>query len=248
MAETHPATRSDYAGPGITIVAAGAATNYVAPLVRERLHAWHRRLFPGAQRIAVGRWRDDRHGPMRVVSGGPVGRNQVVHFEVPPADRLEHEMQRFLDLLKQPEPEPDFLKAAVAHLRFVTIHPYDDGNGRIGRAITDLVLARCDGTPLRFYSMSGEIMRRRAEYYSALQVTQSGSMDVAPWTVWFLECLTSAMSDAEKTAAAALSYTKLRPCAQDNGLNDREVKFVSRLIDGWMGNVTPWNPSLPHNP
>ena len=226
--------------PGIAVVTADTATNHGEPLTAERLHRWHRQLFPGPNPVsfAAGQWRDDRLGPMRVVSGGPIGRTPVVHFEAPVADRVDDEMERFLEWFNRPEPEPDLRKPAIAHLWFVTIHPYDDGNGRIARAITDLALARCDGTEDRLYSMSGEILRQRQRYYRALQVTQSGSMDITSWMIWFLDCLTSAMNQGQRAAGAARSRVKLHAFAKDNDLNQRQVKFLSRLIDGWQGNVT----------
>ena len=240
VAESQQANRRDYDEPGIAAVTTDAATNYTASLTDERLHGWHRQLFstPGPGRISIGRWRDDQMGPMQVVSGGPMQRNPTVHFQAPPAHRLDEEVTQFLNWFNQPEAEPDLRKAAVAHLWFVTIHPYDDGNGRIARAITDLALARCDRTPVRFYSMSAEIMRQRSQYYRALQTTQSGSMDITAWMIWFLDCLTSAMNNSARTADAALSRAKLQPFAQANGLNERQVKVVGRLIEGWEGNIT----------
>ena len=240
VAESQRANRKDYDEPGIAAVTTDAATNYTAPLTEERLHGWHRQLFstPGPRRISIGRWRDDQLGPMQVVSGGPMRRKPTVHFQAPPAHRLDEEMTQFLNWFNQPEAEPDLRKAAVAHLWFVTIHPYDDGNGRIARAVTDLALARCDRTPVRFYSMSAEIMRQRSQYYRALQTTQSGSIDITAWMIWFLDCLTSAMNNSARTADAALSRAKLQPFAQANSLNERQVKVVGRLIEGWEGNIT----------
>ena len=129
---------------------------------------------------------------MRVISANTAGRT-IVHFVAPAAHRLEDEMTAFLEWFNQPEPESDIKKAAIAHLWFVSIHPYDDGNGRIARAITDLVLSRCDGMDTRLYSMSAEILRQRSRYYRALQVTQSGSMNITAWMLWFFDCLTEAM-------------------------------------------------------
>ena len=160
--------------PGIAVVTADTATNRSAPLTADRLHHWHRLLFPGPNRanFTVGRWRDDQLGRMHVVSATSAGRT-IVHFEAPPAERLEAEMTAFLDWFNQPETEPNLHKAAIAHLWFVTVHPYDDGNGRIARAIADLALSCCDSTDTRLYSMSAEILRQRRRYYRALQVTQS---------------------------------------------------------------------------
>ena len=225
--------------PGIAAVTADSAINCAAPLTEERLNRWHRWLFSvPAPGVSVGRFRDDRFGPMRVVSAGRIGGNPAVHFEAPAADRLQQEMERFLDWFNGPEPEPDLRKPALAHLWFVTIYPYDDGNGRIARAITDLALARCDGTRDRHYGMSSEILRQRARYYDALMVTQSGSMDVTGWVTWFLDCLTATVDQAEQTVAAMQSRGRLQGFADTHGLNRRQVKFIDRLIDGWTGNIT----------
>ena len=147
-------------------------------------------------------------------------------------------MGRFLHRFNGPEPEPDLRKPAIAHLWFVTIHPYDDGNGRIARGITDLALARCDGARERRYSMSSEILRQRAQYYNALMVTQSGSMDVTGWVMWFLDCLTATVDQAEQAVAAMQSRGRLQGFADTHGLNHRQVKFIDKLIDGWTGNIT----------
>ena len=214
--------------PGIAVVTVDTTINHPEPLTVERLHRWHRRLFPGSNPtdFSVGRWRDDRLGPMRVVSGGPIGRLPVIHFEAPAAERLDGEMNVFLDWFNRPAPAPDLLRAAIAHLWFVTIHPYDDCNGRIARATTDLALARCDGTDRRSYSMSVEIMRQRDRYYRALEDTQSGSMDITGWLFWFLDCLTVAMNDGKRTALAVQNRAKMRVFAEANGLNNRQVKFI----------------------
>lgn len=222
--------------PGIAAVAHDAAERWQQCLTVEILHEWHRTLFPNpAPEVAAGQFRD---GPIRVVSGGRMQRNPTVHFVAPAADRLEHEVGQFLDWFNSPSTPADLRKPARAHLWFVTIHPYDDGNGRITRAITDMALAQCDGTPRRFYSMSSEIVRRRNEYYKALETTQSGSMDITAWMMWFLDCLSVAIGRGEQTADAAISRSRLRAFANANGLNERQVKFIDRLIDGWTGNVT----------
>ena len=197
--------------PGIAAVTADAAQNCGEPLTADRLHLWHSLLFPGPNRanFTVGRWRDDRLGRMRVVSANSAGQT-VVHFVAPAAERLEPEMGRFLDWFNRPESEPDLRKPAIAHLWFVSIHPYDDGNGRIARAITDLALSRCDGTDTRLYSMSGEILRQRSRYYRALQVTQSGSMNITAWMLWFFDCLAEAMIKAEIRTAAGQQSVEQR--------------------------------------
>ena len=225
--------------PGIAAITADSAINHTVPLTEERLHQWHRWLFPIPTRgVSVGRFRDDQFGPMQVVSTSFIERTPIVHFEAPAAHRLEDEMNQFLEWFNQPEPEPDLRMAAIAHLWFVTIHPYDDGNGRIARAITDLALARCDGTEDRLYSMSSVIMRQRERYYDALMVTQSGSMDVTSWMLWFFDCLTATTDQAEQTAEAMQRYARLQYFAETHSLNQRQVKFINRLIDGWTGNIT----------
>ena len=238
--ESRGAIEGEHDEPGIAVITADAARNYSDPLTAERLHEWHRTLFPtpGPNNITVGQWRCDQLGPMQVVSAGPMGRAPVVHFEAPAAHRLEGEMAWFIDWFNQPEPEPDLRKPALAHLWFVTIHPYDDGNGRIARAVTDLALARYDDTPMRFYSMSAEIMRQRTEYYQVLEETQSGLLEITGWMVWFLDCLTNAMGQGETIATAAASRHRLQALVETHGLNHRQVKFAERLINGWTGNIT----------
>ena len=178
-----------------------------APVSRERLFGWHASLFPtgysGLSKIKVGGWRDDTGGPMQVVSG-PIG-CQRVHFEAPPADRLDIETNRFLDWLNSASNEPPLLKAGLGHLWFVTLHPFDDGNGRIARAIGDLLLARADGSPQRFYSLSAQIQRERKAYYDTLERTQKRSMDVTEWLAWFLATLHRAVDQAQHTLDAVLA-------------------------------------------
>ena len=188
---------------GVVEMMLDATQHYDQPLTAERLFGWHASLFPtgrsGMHRITVGAWRDDRTAPMQVVSG-PVGRERV-HFEAPAAERLEEEMRRFLEWFNSDATTEPVLKAALAHLWFVTIHPFDDGNGRIARAIADMALARSEGSSQRFYSMSAQIREERGEYYRILEQTQRGTMDVTAWMEWFLGCLTRAIEGAQ----AALS-------------------------------------------
>jgi Fic family protein len=180
--------RADRYVDGIVEMMLDATQQHDKPLTEERLFGWHAALFPtgrsGMQRVKTGGWRDDRSGPMEVVSG-PVGRERV-HFVAPPAKRLKSEMRRFLDWFNADEETEPVLKAAQAHLWFVTVHPFDDGNGRIARAITELALARSERSPQRFYSLSAQIREERADYYRVLEQTQRGSLDVTPWVVWFL--------------------------------------------------------------
>src|SRR5471032_3143804 len=181
-----------------------------APLTRERLFAWHAALFPtgfsGMSRIQIGAWRNDENGAMQAVSG-PIGR-QRVHFEAPPADRLNTETTRFLDWLNRDSAVAPVIKSGLAHLWFVTLHPLDDGNGRIARAIGDLLLARADGSPQRFYSLSAQIQSERSAYYDILEQTQHGSLDVTAWLTWFLDALHRAVDNAQHTVDSVLVKTR----------------------------------------
>jgi fido (protein-threonine AMPylation protein) len=183
-----------------------ATQNYAQPLTTARLFAWHAALFPtgysGMTRIQVGTWRDDRTGPMQVVSG-PIGK-QRVHYQAPAAARLDQEMHAFLHGFNAPGTADPVIKAGLAHLWFVIIHPFDDGNGRIARAIADMALARSEQSPQRFYSMSSQIRRERNAYYDMLETAQQGDLDVTPWLRWFLACLDRAFDDARTILSAVL--------------------------------------------
>src|SRR5882672_4136500 len=191
---------------GVVEMILDATANHEKPLTTERLFAWHASVFPtggGIRKLRVGTWRDDSTGAMQVVSG-PVGRERV-HFEGPAANRLDRETRLFLRWFNEgtgPVVGDDVLKAGLAHLWFVTIHPFDDGNGRIARAIADLALARSEHTVQRFYSMSAQIRRERNDYYEILERTQKGTMDVTLWIDWFLGCLGRAIDGAQTTLAA----------------------------------------------
>ena len=210
------------------------------PLTRDRLFGWHASLFPagrsGMRRIAAGQWRDDSLGPMQVVSG-PIGRERV-HFEAPEAARLEREMQAFLEWFDSPADTDEVLKAGLAHLWFVTIHPFDDGNGRIARAIADMALARAEGGSRRFYSMSSQILRDRASYYEILERAQKGTMDVSDWMCWFVDCLGRAVANAETTLGAVLDEARLRQRISGVTLNPRQRLVVGRLLSGFQGKLT----------
>lgn len=225
---------------GVVDMVLDATANCREPMSRERLFGWHAALFPtgysGLAKIKVGGWRDDAGGPMQVVSGA-VGR-QRVHFEAPPADRLEAETSRFLDWMNGPPNEPLLLKAGLAHLWFVTLHPFDDGNGRIARAIGDLLLARADGSPQRFYSLSAQIQRERAAYYDILERTQKRSMDVTEWLAWFLDVLHRAVNQAQATLDAVLTKARFWQRWASSPLNERQVKLLNRLLDGFEGKLT----------
>ncbi len=225
---------------GVVEMVLDATANCQAPVTRERLFGWHAALFPtgysGLSKIKVGAWRDDANGPMQVVSG-PIGR-QRVHFEAPPADHLEAETSRFLDWVNGASNESPLLKAGLGHLWFVTLHSFDDGNGRIARAIGDLLLARADGSPQRFYSLSAQIQRERNAYYDILERTQKRSMDVTEWLVWFLDTLHRAVNQAQHTLDAVLTKTRFWQRWATMPLNERQAKLINKLLDGFEGKLT----------
>ena len=228
---------------GVVEMVLDATANCNAGVTRDRLFGWHAALFPtgysGLVRINVGGWRDDSTGPMQVVSG-PLGR-QRMHFEAPPADRLQSETDRFINWANSASNEPPLIKAGLAHLWFVTLHPFDDGNGRIARALGDLFLARADGSPQRFYSLSAQIQRERKAYYDILERAQKQSLDVTEWLAWFLETLHRAVDQAQHTLDAVLAKTRFwqRWAAPGSApLNERQVKLVNRLLDGFEGKLT----------
>lgn len=225
---------------GVVEMLLDATGNYQKPLTADRLFAWHSSLFPtgrsGMRRVSVGKLRDDKTGPMQVVSG-PVGRENV-HFQAPPAKDLSKEIRAFLKWFESDKDIDPVLAAGIAHLWFVTIHPFDDGNGRIARAITDLALARSEGTSQRFYSMSSQIRADRDSYYTILETTQKGDMDITPWLQWFIACLSGALSRSEKTLAAVLAKAKFWERLKDISLNERQQIMLNKLVDGFEGNLT----------
>lgn len=225
---------------GVVEMTLDATRNYQDSLTEERLFGWHGALFPagrsGLRKIRVGAWRDDRSGPMQVVSG-PVGK-QRVHFEAPAADRVPAEMARFLDWFNATDNADLVLRAALAHLWFVTIHPFDDGNGRIARAVADLALARSEQSPSRFYSMSAQIRLERDDYYKILEKTQKGTLDVTRWMRWFLGCLDRAFHGAEATLAGVLRKARFWEAHAGASFNNRQRKILNRLLDGFEGKLT----------
>ena len=224
---------------GVVEMMLDATQNYARPLTAERLFGWHAALFPtgrsGMSRITVGAWRTGSAGPMQVVSG-PIGREKV-HFVAPATNLLDTEMRGFLDWFETAQPDP-VIKAGVAHLWFVTIHPFDDGNGRIARAIADLALARAEGTAQRFYSMSAQIRAERRAYYDMLETTQRGALDITPWLLWFIGCLDRAFEGAERTLANVMGKARFWERLSGQQLNDRQHKVVSRLLEGFEGKLT----------
>ncbi len=225
---------------GVVEMMLDATQRYDQPLTNDRLFGWHAALFPtarsGMHPITVGAWRDDRTAPMQVVSG-PVGRERV-HFEAPAAARLEEEMRRFLEWFNSDATTEPVLRAAQAHLWFVTIHPFDDGNGRIARAIADMTLARSEESTQRFYSMSAQIRQQRNDYYRILEQTQQGSMDITPWMEWFLAYLTKAIEGAHGALSGVTARAHYWEKLRDPPLNDRQRLVINRLLDGVEGKLT----------
>ncbi|MBS0346651.1 MAG: Fic family protein [Proteobacteria bacterium] len=225
---------------GVVEMVLDATAKCMQPMTGERLFGWHAALFPtgysGMARIKVASWRDDANGPMQVVSG-LMGR-QKVHFEAPSAELLPSETARFLDWLNADSGEPPLIKAGLGHLWFVTLHPFDDGNGQIARAVGDLLLARADGSPQRFYSLSTQIQRDRKAYYEILERTQKGTLDVTPWLIWFLESLYRALDQAQHTLDAVLIKARFWQRWAATPLNERQVKVLNRLLDGFEGKLT----------
>lgn len=225
---------------GVVEMMLDATQHFTDPLTEDRLFAWHAALFPtgrsGMRRIIAGAWRDDATGPMQVVSG-PVGKEKV-HFEAPSASLIPGEIARFLEWANAATSTDTVLKAALAHLWFLTIHPFDDGNGRITRAIADWQLARSENTSRRFYSMSSQIRLERNAYYEILEQTQKSTLDVMPWLLWFLECLGRALDNTEATLSAVLRKARFWDRAARIPLNDRQRLVLNRLLDGFTGKLT----------
>jgi len=225
---------------GVVEMTLDATQNFEAPLTDDRLFGWHASLFPtgrsGRRRITVGAWRPKEAGPMQVVSG-PIGREKV-HFEAPEAERLESEMARFLERFNSPPAIDPVLKAGVAHFWFVTIHPFEDGNGRIARAIGDMALSQADGTSDRFYSLSSQIEAQRKEYYLQLEAAQRGDLDITRWLTWFLGCLDRAIGNAEKTLAAVLHKARLWQRINRRPVNDRQREVIYRMFGEFEGFLT----------
>jgi Fic family protein len=226
---------------GVVEMMLDATRNYHQPLTVERLFAWHGALFPtgrsGLVPIRTATWRDDINGPMQVISG-PFG-NEKVHYVAPPAGRLKAEVDRFLEWFNTGESGNDaVLKAGLAHLWFVTVHPFDDGNGRIARAIGDMALARSEKSCQRFYSLSAQIQQERSRYYDVLESTQHGTMDVTAWLMWFLECLTRAMDKAEETLSSVICKARFWEQYAKLALNERQIKVLNRLLDDFEGKLT----------
>jgi len=235
---------------GVVDMVLDATRGHNIPLTTERLFGWHAAMFPTGRssftKIRVGQWRDDAQGPMQVVSG-PMHR-QKVHYEAPPAVLLDAEMGDFLnwfnldnlsvDKLTVDNQDDPVVKAGLAHLWFVTVHPFEDGNGRIARAVGDMALARAEKSAQRFYSLSAQIQREREEYYDRLEATQKGDLDCTTWLEWFLGCLLRAIQSADETLAQVLAKARFWQHWAGTPLNDRQIKLLNKLLDGFDGKLT----------
>ncbi|MFN0181753.1 MAG: Fic family protein [Gemmatimonadales bacterium] len=231
---------SDRRVDGMVDLLLDATRHHDRQLTAERLFHWHTLLFPAVGRrsrpVSIGAWRTDANGPMQVVSG-PMGRERV-HFQAPPAERVPTEMRRFLDWFAQRSKPEGLLRAGVAHLWFVTIHPFDDGNGRIARAVADLALAQSDGVPERFYAMSSQIRKERADYYDLLEQTQRGDLDVTDWLVWFLGCLGRAIEGALAESDGVLTRGGFWQRHAGEPFTARQRLVLNRALDGFEGTLT----------
>jgi Fic family protein len=225
---------------GVVEMMLDATQKYNTALTSKRLFGWHAALFPtgysGMNKITVGAWRPDETGPMQVVSG-PIGRERV-HYEAPRAAKLPDEMTAFVDWFNASQDIDPVLKAAVAHLWFVTIHPFEDGNGRIARAIADMALARSENSSQRFYSMSAQIRQERNAYYDILEATQKGDLDITDWLEWFLNCLDRAFDSAETIFASVLKKARFWKKHAGDTFNERQRVMIDRLFNGFEGKLT----------
>jgi len=223
---------------GIVEVMLDATRNFDKPLTTDRLFNWHAAMFPtgrsGILPIDVGQWRLDKEGPMRVVSG-PAGR-ETIHFEAPEAQRIETEIMQFLDWYNNCETIDPVLKAGVAHFWFVTIHPFDDGNGRIARTIADMALAKADGTSERFYSMSTEIEIERKEYYDQLEAAQHGSLDITTWLSWFINCMGRSIDATNVMLKSVMGKAQLWQWINEKPVNERQRLIINKMLEkDWKG-------------
>ena len=231
---------------GLVEMMLDATQHYNQQLTNERLFGWQAALFPtgrsGLQKIVVGNWRDnEKDNPMQVVSGG-MGKEKV-HFEAPGAERLDVEMKLFLEWFNKETTVDVVLKAAIAHFWFVTIHPFDDGNGRIARTITDVQLSRADKTSQRFYSMSAQIRKERKEYYDILEKTQKGDLDITDWIIWFLNCMNRSLDVTDETLGATLQKARFWELQANTILNERQKLMLHKMLDGFDGklNSSKWS-------
>ena len=225
---------------GVVEMMLDATRNFDRPLTAERLFGWQAALFPtgysGLVEVTTGGWRDDAHGPMQVVAGA-IGREHV-HYRAPPAARIADDMTAFLGWFAAPPAADGLLRAGLAHQWFVTVHPFEDGNGRIARAIADQALAQSEGSPQRFYSMSSQIRRERADYYAVLERTQRGGLDITAWLQWFLACFIRAIDGAEASSTAVLRKADFWQVHEKVVMSKRQQAILNRYLDGFEGHLT----------
>lgn len=235
---------SDRDVEGVVEMMLDATQKYDQPLTKERLYNWNAALFPtgrsGMYKITVADWRKDENGPMKVVSG-PIGKEKV-HYQAPSAELLDSEMNRFIEWFNNDNDIEPVIKSGLAHLWFITIHPFDDGNGRIARAIADMQLARADKTNQRFYSMSAQIEAQKKVYYEILEKTQKGTLDVTNWLGWYLECLIGALKVTDETLAKVLSKAKFWKKHASTIFNERQQLMINKLLGDFFGklNTSKW--------
>ncbi|HOW41967.1 MAG TPA: Fic family protein [Bacteroidales bacterium] len=231
---------SDRNVDGVVEMMLDATQNYQQQLTTDRLFGWHSALFPsgrsGMYKIITGNWRDDSTGPMQVVSGA-LGKEKV-HFEAPPAREIGKEMRSFISWFNNETYHDLIIKSAVSHLWFITIHPFEDGNGRIARALSEMLLTRSDETPQRFYSMSAQIKAERKDYYNILEKTQKGNLDITEWLIWYLKCLADALNSSEKILSGVLNKHKFWLKYSSESLNSRQILLINKLLDNFEGQLT----------
>ncbi len=225
---------------GVVEMMLDATQNFNDPLTEDRIFGWHSALFPsgrsGIYKIKVGDWRDDSKGPMQVVSGA-IGREKI-HYKAPSAIAVKKEMNQFLDWFNSDIKIDPVLKASISHFWFITIHPFEDGNGRIARAIADMQLARADGSSQRFYSMSAQIQKERNDYYDILESSQKDTLDITNWLNWFLSCLSRSLDSTDMLLVKVLDKAKFWDKFSKINLNDRQILILNKLLDGFEGKLT----------
>jgi Fic family protein len=231
---------SDRNVDGVVEMMLDATQNYKKTLTTDRLFGWHSALFPsgrsGMYKIIVGNWRDDSTGPMQVVSGA-LGIEKV-HFEAPPATEIRKEMKSFISWFNKEADQDLILKSAISHLWFITIHPFEDGNGRIARALSEMLLTRSDETPQRFYSMSSQIRAERKDYYNIIEKTQKGTLDITEWLIWYLKCLTDALNASDNILSKVLYKHKFWIKYSSETLNSRQILLINKLLDNFISQLT----------
>lgn len=231
---------SDRHVDGVVEMMLDATQNYTTPLTADRLYGWQSALFPtgrsGIHKITVGAWRTGQNGPMQVISGA-IGKEKI-HFQAPDASQLDNEINGFLNWFNGFHDIDPVLKSGVAHLWFVTIHPFEDGNGRIARAIADMQLSRADKTHQRFYSMSAQIQTERNDYYNILEKTQKGTLDITEWLDWFLNCLGHSFNKVEETLQKVFAKNKFWKTLENVELNNRQRLILNKILDGIEGKLT----------